>query len=364
VSSDAARESRPRRVAVYTDSSGVGGAEASLGHLVRELGPRYDVVVAGVDENVVARVAEGRPGARRLVLPFIRSALDLPSIVAHTRMLARVRPDVLHVNLITPWSAHVAILLGLLTPAVRVVAVEQLPRPVPNARQRLIKRLLSRRLAAHVAVGDRSAREIERLVGLPSGFVRTIHNAVPDLGPSPQHARDDRTIGFVGRIEPQKGLDVLLRALVHVPDSRLRVVGDGTERPQLERLASELGVADRVIWSGWSESPRETLSSFTVLAFPSRYEGFPLAVLEALLASTPVVATDVGSISEAVVDGETGVLVPSEDPSALAEALRQLLGDSERRNLLGERGRALVLAQYTSDRMARAFEALYDEICG
>jgi glycosyltransferase involved in cell wall biosynthesis len=117
-----------------------------------------------------------------------------------------------------------------------------------------------------------------------------------------------------------------------------------------------------VVWHGWSEGPRGYLSSLDVFALPSRFEGFPLAVLEALLARSAVVAADVGSVSEAVRDGETGLLVPPEDPTALAEAIRRVLADGELRQRLGEQGRRLVLERFTADHMTRAFESLYDEM--
>jgi len=104
------------------------------------------------------------------------------------------------------------------------------------------------------------------------------------------------------------------------------------------------------------------LPSFDVVAFPSRFEGFPLAVLEAMLAERPVVASDVGSVAEAVRPGETGLLVPAEDPAALASALAELLAHSERRRALGARGRALVLERYTDTAMAGGFESLYAEL--
>jgi glycosyltransferase involved in cell wall biosynthesis len=155
---------------------------------------------------------------------------------------------------------------------------------------------------------------------------------------------------------------VLIRALADVDGASLLVVGDGSERARLRGLAREVGVSERVTWQGWSDEPRSYLGSLDVFVLPSRFEGFPLAVLEALLVGTAVVASDVGSVGEAVRDGETGLLVPSEDPDALADALRRLLADGALREALGTQGRRLVLSRFTADHMARAFESLYDEL--
>lgn len=354
------------RVAFYTDSSEVGGAERSLAHLVAAVDPRINAAVVGVDPLVVEEIAAGRPGARPVILPFISSRYDLKAIFAHLRMLAGFRPQVFHANLISPWVCQLAVFLAVAAPRVRVVAVEQLPTQPPSEQQRRLKRLTARRLDAHVAVGERSARDIERIVGLPAGSVRTIHNGVPDLGApnrdSSPSASNPITVGAVGRVERQKGFDVLIRALPDVAEAHVVVVGEGTERLSLQRLAGELGVADRVSWVGWSATARDHLSSFDVFVLPSRYEGFPLTVLEAMLAELPVVASDVGSVREAVIDGETGLLVPPDDPAALSTAVGRLAADAESRRTLGVRGRGLVLGRYTAAAMARRFEDLYDEI--
>jgi glycosyltransferase involved in cell wall biosynthesis len=355
----------PKRVVFYTDARELGGAERSLANLVASLSPQLEVTIMGVERRVVDEIAAGRRQARTQVLPFVTSRYDAPSVLAHAKALLAHRADVFHANLISPWSCQMAIFLAVLVPRTRVVAVEQLPVPPANAQQRRVKRLLAPRLAAHVAVGERSAREVERIVGLRPGSVRTIHNGVPDIDlPSPGPRYDaGLTIGAVGRLEAQKGFDILLRALARLPQASATFVGEGRERSPLERLAAELGVADRVRWVGWSETPRAHLSGFDVLAFPSRFEGFPLAVLEAMLAEVPVVASDVGSLAEVVRHRDTGLLVPREDPGALAEALDYLLSDAGRRAAMGKRARTLVLERYTAAAMARSFESLYAEIC-
>jgi glycosyltransferase involved in cell wall biosynthesis len=99
-----------------------------------------------------------------------------------------------------------------------------------------------------------------------------------------------------------------------------------------------------------------------VFVLPSRFEGFPLALLEALLARTAVVAADVGSVPDVVRDEETGLLVPAENPAALADAIRRLLADRDLRGRLGEQGRRLVLERFTADHMAQGFDRIYREL--
>ena len=350
-------------IAVYSDSTLFGGAETSLGHLVAELDAGLDVVVLGVDRAVVGWLAERRPAARAEVLPAVRTKRDLGAFAAHVRALRRLRPDVFHANLTTPASCQYGLLAATLVPHVRTVAVEQLPYPLAGRLQRGLKRFTSRRLAAHVAVGDRAAREVEALVGLAPGSVRSIPNGVPDaeLEPLPRPFAGP-TIGSVGRLDRQKGYDVLLHALADLPEAALVLVGDGPEREPLEALAQDLGLQDRVRFAGWQAEPRRHLTTFDVFALPSRFEGFPLAIVEAMLAELPVVATAVGSVSEAVRGDETGLVVPPDDPAALAAALRRLLADPPLRLRLGEAVRRLALERFTAAAMARSFERLYEEI--
>jgi glycosyltransferase involved in cell wall biosynthesis len=351
------------RLVAYTDNVELGGADLSLMHLLARVDADVEVTVLGVASRIVERVASARPSAAVRLVRRPTGGRDVRSLLSHLATLRDLAPDIVHVNLASPWSCQYAVAAAGLLRRPRVVAVYQLAVPPIHHGQLRAKRLTSRGVDVHVGVGDRTSREVEALVGLPPGSVRTIHNGVPDEPTAPlERERPRRLIGAVGRLEHQKGFDVLLRALADVPGADLCLVGDGGEREALERLALELGVDNRVRWDGWSDDPRALLGAFDVFALPSRFEGFPLVVLEALLARAAVVATEVGSVAEAVVDGETGLLVAAEDPSALAAALRRALADADLRRRLGAQGRQLVLARFTADAMARAFESLYDEL--
>jgi glycosyltransferase involved in cell wall biosynthesis len=353
------------RLVVYTDNVELGGADLSLAHMLSCLDAAVEVTVLGVAWQIVERVAAARPSAATRVVPRPASGRDGRSLAAHVAAIRDLRPDVFHANLSSPWSCQYGIAGAALLRRPRIVAVYQLAVPAVSGRQRRAKRLTSRSVDRHIGVGERVSREIEALVGLPAGSVATIYNGVPDEPPAPaRRLRPGQLVGAIGRLEHQKGLDILLRALAEVPGAGLYVVGEGSERGRLEQLAHELGISERVVWEGWSDNPRSYLASFDVVALPSRFEGFPLAVLEALLARSAIVAADVGSVAEAVLGGETGLLVPPEDPAALAAALRRLLADPPLRRRLGGQGRGLVLDRFTAGHMTRAFESLYAELLG
>jgi glycosyltransferase involved in cell wall biosynthesis len=352
-----------RKLVGYSDAEEIGGAEVSLGHVLAGLDSRYQVSVVGVDERVVAYLAARRPPTQGIVLRPVRTKYDLSSVFEHIRALRRLRPDLVHVSMKTPWACLYGILGAWLARA-RIVLVEQSLFSEDRALRRAVSRSGARRASAVVAVGDRSARQTERLLRLPAGSVRTIRNGVPDVPlPGPPDPRGEPVVGCLGRLDPEKGFETLVRALPHLA-AKAVIVGDGPDRHRLERLAQELGVDDRFVVTGWQENARRYLRSFTIFCLPSRSESFPLTIVEAMLAELPVVATDVGSVSEAVRNGETGFLIRPDDPQALAKALAGLLDDPALRAAMGRRARALALESFTAEQMVAAFERLYDEIVG
>jgi len=359
------RARKPLRLVAYTDAEQVGGAEIVLGHLLAALDPRHEVAVLGVDQRVVSALTERRPSAEGQLVPPVRRKHDLPSIATHIRALRRLQAELVHVNLKSPWDCTYGILAAL---ALRVpyVLVEHSLYPETSRLRRRFARFAARRAAAVVGVGEASARELERLLDLPPGRVRTIHNGVPDSAGEGRPPSSDRpVVGCVGRLDSEKAYDTLLRALPDV-EAEVVLVGEGPERPRLEGLADELGVADRVQFVGWSDDPGALLRTFAVFCLPSRpgTESFPLTILEAMLSGLPVVATSVGSVAEAVLDGETGLLVPPDDPAALAAALRRLLGDPALRAAMGRRGQEVARERFTVDRMVERYEQLYEEVLG
>jgi glycosyltransferase involved in cell wall biosynthesis len=163
-------------------------------------------------------------------------------------------------------------------------------------------------------------------------------------------------------MEDQKGVDVLLEAFRRLPSGpRLRLAGTGPQEVEYRRLASELGIDGAVRFLG--PVPRARLATLLceshVFVLPSRYENLPLGVLEAMACARPVVAARVGGVAEMVEDGVEGLLVPPEDPHALALALRRLLEDAPLRRRMGEAGRARVLGRFTWDAVAAETEAFY-----
>jgi glycosyltransferase involved in cell wall biosynthesis len=336
---------------------GIGGSERHLLTLLPALAERgVDVSFLGLDDP--SRAPD--PFYETLSVPYERvpAPRDLdPRLALRVRRATR-KADLVHTHLV---HADVYGALG----ARRLVSTKHNDDPFRAGPFRLVERALARKASTVIAITRALARfQVER-VGLPAGKVEVIHYGLDDL-PQPwgANAADDvpegaRILLAVSRLEPQKGIDVAVRALPEVlatnRDAHLVVLGEGPQRAQLEQLATSLGVP--VHLPGRVPDVAAWLRRADLLVHPARWEGFGLALLEAMLASLPVVATNVSSIPEIVVDGETGVLVPPNDPSALAGAISRTLdhpGD------LGQRGHARAREEFSVARMADRTVAVYE----
>jgi glycosyltransferase involved in cell wall biosynthesis len=196
-------------------------------------------------------------------------------------------------------------------------------------------RRLDRVLTPSRFVGDAVRRDVGAVP------VHVLPNGVPLPAGSP--VPDSSEVLFVGRLEPVKGVRILVEAFGRLapghPAARLTLVGDGTQRPELERLATELGVRDRVSFRGWlpPDAVRDAYEDAAVVVIPSLWpENFPTVALEALGVGRAIVGSRVGGIPEVVTDGENGALVPRGDVGALAAALDRLLGDRDTLRSMGE----------------------------
>lgn len=348
---------RPLRVIAYTDAAGIGGAEISLGHLVATASPDIEITVMGCSSLVVTAIAARRPAAAQIVLP----ASGVQSVTAHLATLHRLQPDIVHLNLCTPWACAIGLAAALSLPRSRVVRVDQLPLRTTAAIDLWRTRALSLRVDAHVAVGEASARRMEDFYALGRNTVLSIPNGVPDVEPLPAPLRPtgELVVGSVGRLDAMKAHDVLLRAIAQVPGVKAVILGEGGERSQLEQLAIDLNIGDRVALPGWVEDPRTYLPSFDVVALPSRSEGFPLAMVEAMLAARPVIATRVGSMPEAIIPDQTGLLIEKNDVDGLAVALQRLRDQPTVRLELGQRARKQAIAHFTVEAMTASYEKLW-----
>lgn len=251
------------------------------------------------------------------------------------------------------------------------------PKKVEVLRQ--IDRLTARwKRPLFIAVSEAVKRSAMRHLGLPASDVRVIYNSIdqstlhcePD---EPRRLRQEAQIpdtGFifinVGRLAPQKGQSVLLRAFAPVaaalPDAYLVLVGEGPEEEALASLARELGVSERVRFLGQRQDVGACLEMADAFIFPSLFEGFPLAPIEAMLKGLPCIVARIDPVLELFADGETGMLVAPGSVEELAAAMIKLYREPELRRRLGQRAHAEASQRFDSRTGLRAWENLYREL--
>ena len=222
---------------------------------------------------------------------------------------------------------------------------------------------------AHYVCVGRHLAELAVARGVPLSRAHFVPNAVaePTVQADP-FAAPGTAIRVVaaGRLHPKKGFDILIRAIGLLRARGLDVVcdiaGEGEARAHLEHLIAELDLGAAVSLMGWTADVSGFLATGDLFAFPSHQEGFPLVLLEAMAVALPVVSSAIDGPVEMVMDGETGRLVPPDDPQALADALAALIATPDRARTLGARARQAVLRDYGPVPLARRLETVLDRM--
>lgn len=349
----------------------VGGTERTLVELANNLDPeRFDVTVWTIAEpGPLAEDLDDHVTVRSL------DATHKADVTVPVRFLLTLRkeqPDILQSFLF--FDNTLATLAGVASPETTVITgVRSVPND-PNQIRSLVRRGTTR-LADHIVSNSAAGVEFITSYGADPAKVSVIRNGrdltVYQNGTAPQDLYDSigvspeaPIVGTVGRLITRKGHHDLLEAWPVVldthPDAELLLVGDGPERDALAAHAARLGIADSVHFLGTRDDVPALLDALDVFAFPSHFEGLPGAVLEAMAAGLPIVATPVDGTLELLSDGDSGVFVPVQSPSALGRELTELLGDEARARALGESARETAETAFTIEEMVAAFESLYE----
>jgi glycosyltransferase involved in cell wall biosynthesis len=187
-----------------------------------------------------------------------------------------------------------------------------------------------------------------------------------ELSDKENYRTNGRVVGIVGRLSEEKRHIDLLNAFEEVlktfPDARLLIVGDGYLRKNLEKKVTEMHLANNITFTGFQENVFTYLKKMDVFVLPSRTEGTPLSILEAMSVGIPVIATNVGGIPEIVIDNETGLLVSPESPLDLANSIKKLLSNPRMMNKMGQKAKALVLQRFNPINFIREHEAVYKSL--
>ena len=338
--------------------AGIGGSERHLLTLLPALAAQ------GIETAFVGLDGGGDPAPFYAELERNGIPHRVASVPGLRRALSGYDPDLVHTHLV-----HADVFGALVAGTTRLVTTKHNDDPFRTGPFRFVERALTRRARAVICITEALARfQVDR-VGLPREKVTVVRYGLDE--PPPAWSTDSpfdipegaRVLLGLGRLVPQKGYDVALRAFADVrqrhPDTVLLILGEGPERGSLEQLGRDLGLDDSLLLPGRAGDVAAWLERAELLVHPARWEGFGLVLLEAMLAGLPVIATRVSAIPEIVADGESGLLVPPDDPGALAAALKEVLADGELARRLGEGGRARARSEFSVEQMARATVDVY-----
>lgn len=377
-----------RRLTIWylLTSLSVGGAEQTVIDLANNLdSDSYEVVLWTVfDENPLADRLDASVTHRSLGIPATTSAdgtaIDgaasstgyIRAPIQLARAIREERPDILHSFLY--YDNLLARFVGVFSPETTVVTGERgfhnASRPVLRLVDRLTAPLSDLAISNSKQGGAylvETGLDQDAVNVVPNGRRLDVYRDASSAGLSSTFGIPDgaSVVGTVGRLVRRKGHHDLLEAWSGIvnqfPEAHLLLVGPGPERERLAELAREKGIAESVHLVGRREDVPECLALMDVFAFPSHWEGHPGALLEAMAAGLPIVATRVPGNVELLTDGETGLLVPPEDPVALGESIASLLADRDLARRLGTAARETAYERFTLPAMVDRYATIYAE---
>jgi glycosyltransferase involved in cell wall biosynthesis len=311
----------------------------------------------------------------------IRPWSDLRALWTLYRTMREYRPAIVHTH-----TAKAGVLGRLAAALARVPVVVHTYHghvlhsyfdPVKTRLFGLIERVLGRTTDSLIAVSEAVKSDLVRLGVAPAGKIRVVPLGLELerlAGELPRGvlraeagiAVDAPLVGIVGRLVPIKDVGTFLAAAARIevvrPQARFAIVGDGEERARLEAEAARLGLTHAVRFYGWRRDLEAVYGDLDVVVNCSRNEGTPVALIEALAAGRPVVATRVGGTPDVLGDGERGTLVPAEDPEALAAAVLEVLDHPEEARARTRQGRQYVLARHSVSRLLADLDGLYRQL--
>jgi glycosyltransferase involved in cell wall biosynthesis len=311
---------------------GYGGAERQLVYLASNLDRnKYQVLVCSLSDNVPLKKELDAAAIETVVIPQVMKP-DLTRPLKLFKIAKLFQPDLIHSYLFVAdtWSRIVGRILN-----VPVIISERSSQYTEPQIHKILKKLLRSFGDALIANSEEGAKKVLKNCEFEKDVIFIVHNGIDvnqfmfldktlikkdyyQFGLN----RNERIIGVVANLKPEKNHEMLLNAFCfikkRIPNSKLLCIGEGPRKDELVVLSKSLGIEDSVVFAGRRDDIPECLSLMDVLVLPSKWEGCPNVILEAMAANVPVVATDVGGVGEIVKDGKTGWLVQPDDPQELA----------------------------------------------
>jgi len=377
---------RPARILYVIDTLEVGGAERSLGELVRRVDRRrFEIHVCHVYAGDALRGAIEEAGSDVVCLEVPEKYHFVTAVRRLLRTIDRLRPDLIHTTLfradqigrLAGAIKRVPVVSSLVNVSYDTIRLRDNPHltwwklRAMQAMDMLTCRLVRRFHAVAESVKTANVAHLrirpDRVTVVPRGRELARFANAPLANSAAWAGQADRPrVVSVGRLIDQKGHKYLIEAMPAVqaafPSATLQIAGSGWAESSLRDLALRLGVASAVQFLGQRDDIPRLLDQADVFAFPSLYEGLPGAVLEAMLAGRPVVASDLPVAHELIDQGIHGLLVPRMDAKALAVAIVQLLGDDRLRQRIAAEARRRARERFDIENVVRQMETIWSEV--
>lgn len=365
-----------RIVCLFTDSHALGGAEHAMLALAARLDRRRwrPVLAHTADESSPLPRAAKAMGIPCLPFPEAgEGAGGLVRVPQLARRLRTLRPSVFHAHLTWQVACRNPLAAARVAGVPAVVATHHLFVDIPMPLSRRIQQRLVGTGVSHIAVSADLRDRLEQTQPWIEGRVRVIRNWVETerfVGACDPELRarmlagegSARSLVLVpARLEIEKGLLHLMAAAQALPDVRFLLAGTGTREGEFRAEAARRGLTGRVVFLGSRDDIPALMAASDLVVLPSLVEALPLVALEAMAAGRPIVATRVGGVPEAIIDGETGVLVPPGSPDALVAAIEKVIAEPGWAAELGNAGRRRVAAHFGPEDAIAATCAVYDE---
>ncbi len=351
------------KIAHVVDSMEIGGAETLVSQMCRLQRER------GHDPCVYAVASLGALGEKMLKEGFAVQANVGRHLPDATRNFFRIfkasRPDAVHLHNPTPtiYAAMAARMAGV--PSI-VSTRHSLVAPPHNRVAELKYRIATRFCDWIVGICDATVSNLKAIRCAPARKIVRVYNGTDPLNRTAQEDWPEKsgfTLVYVGRIEPVKNHALLLRAFqaahLSLPSLRLWMVGDGSERAAMERLAAELGIGEQVTFWGQQLDVAPFFSAADAFVMSSKSEGLPVSLLQAFSLGLPAIVTDVGGMAEAVRLAQAGFMVSATDPAEMAAAILRLAANTEEREQFGANAEEAFQSRFRLQTMADAYMELY-----
>jgi glycosyltransferase involved in cell wall biosynthesis len=354
----------------------IGGTEQVIRNLIEAPTPDIEHRIFCIEQPLGPWGKALRQGGVPIACVNRRTGFDTSVVRALRRHLQQTGADIVHCHQYTPWTYGSLAALGT---RAKVIFTEhgRFHPDRASPKRRFVNPLLGLITRRITAISEATKQALVDYEYLPARRIDVIYNGIKGLTTDPRAAAALKAelgippsapvIGTVARLDPIKNHTMMLRALRQLldwhPDCRLLLVGDGEERPRIERLIGELGLDEQVVMPGYIADPRVWMDAMDIFLLPSLSEGTSMTLLEAMSLGKPCVVTRVGGNPEIVEDGESGYVVPNDDARALAETCHALLKAPDKAANAGAAAKRRFAEHFERTGMAYRYGLLYRSLC-